>query len=98
MATGSVFDVKSAIDCLQNIKYVGLLTDLNYPTTTAATFHFGAYSQTASNRPDSGGGDFIVATSDTSSWGCQLVFSDKGVYARRLANDTYGTWKTIVTL
>ena len=77
----------------------GTISDLNNVALDNGGSYKYIFNAGASNKPSSGGGTLLhMWNSGNHAWGCQIVFSDTGMYFREVKNSNFGTWKTIVTV
>ena len=77
----------------------GTISDLNNVALDDGGAYKYIYNAGASNRPGTGGGTLLhMWNSGNHAWGCQVAFSDKGMYFRGISNSTFGAWNTIVSV
>lgn len=83
---------------VQAYEYKGQISDLNNVDLDNGGAYKYIFNAGASNKPSSGGGTLLhMWNSGNHAWGCQVVFSDTGMYFRGVNNSVFGTWRTIVT-
>ena len=77
----------------------GQITDLNNVALDDGGSYKYIYNAGASNKPGTGGGTMLhMWNSGNHAWGCQVAFSDKGMYFRGINNGTFGNWNTIISV
>ena len=77
----------------------GQITDLNNVALDNGGAYKYIYNAGASNKPGTGGGTMLhMWNAGNHTYGCQIAFSDKGLYFRGVSNSTFGAWNTIVSL
>ena len=77
----------------------GLISDLNSVALDNGGAYKYIYNAGASNKPGTGGGTMLhMWNSGNHAWGCQIAFSDKGMYFRGINNGTFGAWNTIISV
>lgn len=77
----------------------GEISDLNNVALDDGGAYKYIYNSAASNRPGTGGGTMLhMWNSGNHAWGCQVAFSDRGMYFRGVINGTFGAWNTIVSV
>lgn len=77
----------------------GQIRDLNSVALDNGGAYKYIYNAGASNKPGTGGGTMLhMWNSGNHAWGCQVAFSDTGMYFRGINNGTFGEWNTIVSV
>ena len=77
----------------------GQITDLNNVSLDDGGSYKYIYNAGASNKPGTGGGTLLhMWNSGNHIYGCQVAFSDNGMYFRNVKNSVFGTWQTIVSV
>jgi hypothetical protein len=87
------------LSTLFDISNAGYMTDLNDSTLRVkGKIVVCSYNTNTLNIPTPGasGTCFTLANQDSSNYGVQVTFSNKGIYARFIDNDRYGEWGTII--
>lgn len=77
----------------------GQITNLNNVALDDGGSYKYVYNAGATNKPGTGGGTLLhMWNSGNHTYGCQVAFSDNGMYIRNIKNSNFGTWTTIVSL
>ena len=77
----------------------GQITNLNNVSLDDGGAYKYVYNAGATNKPGTGGGTLLhMWNSGNHTYGCQVAFSDNGMYIRNIKNSNFGTWTTIVSL
>lgn len=77
----------------------GLITDLNNTSRLESSVTAYLYNGGATNSPSGTAGGWLISflNSGTSSYGSQIVFSNGGMYWRKLVGGNFTAWSTIAS-
>lgn len=76
---------------------LGAVTDVDIVNREAGRAYHFTFTSTANNIPSANGGQgLLFLNAGNTDWGCQVTFSNGGIYFRPLTTSGYGLWSKII--